>query len=127
MSCIFNLFKSKEKASERRASFAIKMSDPIPKKYDELVQYETFLRVHLNRLSRRFEMISKNLVYARSQHNMPGILGCMKERQRIENEFEQIKARLKEVLEKRAEFEGGKSPKTPTLMLEVVKNPLASK
>jgi hypothetical protein len=51
----------------------------------------------------------------------------MKERKNIESEFERIKQRLKEVLEKRRQFEDIPSSKTPTLMLEVVHNPLVSK
>jgi hypothetical protein len=57
------------------------------------------------------------------------ILSTMKERQDLEAQFEAMKERLKEVVKKRRAFEGGppETPKTPTLMLEVVKNPLASK
>jgi hypothetical protein len=126
MSCIFNLFKSK-KTLERRASFAIKMTDPIPKTYEELVEYESFLRMHLNRMKRRYEMVNRNLLYYRSKNEMPGILAYMKERQQIEVQFEEVKARLTEVLKKRGVFEGPATPKTPTLMLEVVKNPLVTK
>jgi DNA repair exonuclease SbcCD ATPase subunit len=126
MSCIFKIFKSK-KVPERRPSFAIRLSDPLPNKYEELVQYETFLRIHMNRLNRRYETVSKNLIHSRNQNNMPGILACMKERKNIESEFERIKQRLKEVLEKRRQFEDIPSSKTPTLMLKVVHNPLVSK
>ncbi len=103
------------------------MTDPIPKTYEEVVEYETFLRVHMNRLNRRYETVSKNLVHARSQQNVQAILGCMKERQRIEIQFEDMKKRLKEVLAKRTEFENPPTSKTPTLRLEIVPNPLASK
>jgi len=126
MSCIFKLFKSK-KSQVRRPSFAIKMTDPIPKKYEELVEYESFLRMHLNRMKRRYEFVNRNLLHYRSKNDMSGILLCMKERQQIEVQFEEVKARLTEVVKKRAEFEGPATPKTPTLMLEVVKNPLVTK
>ena len=127
MSCIFNIFKSKKKTPQRRQSFTVKMTDPIPKTYEEVVEYETFLRVHMNRLNRRYETVSKNLVHARSQQNVQAILACMKERQRIEIQFEDMKKRLKEVLVKRAEFENPPTSKTQTLRLEIVPNPLASK
>lgn len=51
----------------------------------------------------------------------------MKERQEIEMNFEKVKARLTEVLKKRGDVEGPAPPRTPTLMLEVVKNPLVTK
>lgn len=131
MSCIFKLFTSKKNTQvERKQSFSIKMSDPIPKTYEELVQYEAFLRNHMARLSRRFETVSRNLVYARSKGNTIQVIASMKERQQIEAQFEQMKGRLKEVVGKRREFEGPKAPetpKTPTLTLEIVKNPLVHK
>jgi hypothetical protein len=127
MSCIFNIFKSKKKTPERRLSFVVKMSDPIPKKHEELVEYEAFLRMHLNRMKRRYDMVNRNLLHYRSKNEMSGILLCMKERQEIEMNFEKVKARLTEVLKKRSEFEGPAPPRTPTLMLEVVKNPLVTK
>jgi len=127
MSCIFNLFKSKKKVAARRPSFTIKMVDPIPKSYEELVEYESFLRMHLNRMKRRYDIVNRNLLHYRSKNEMSGILACMKERQDIEITFEKVKGRLTEVLKKRAEFEGPSSPTTPTLMLEVVKNPLVTK
>ena len=131
MSCLFNLFSSKKnkKTVERKHSFSIKMTDPIPKKYEELVQYEGFLRNHMARLNRRYETVGKNLMYARSQSNTMNILAAMKERQQIEVQFEQMKERLKEVMKKRGEHEGNPplTPKTPQLMLEVVKNPLVTK
>jgi hypothetical protein len=103
------------------------MTDPIPKKYEELVEYESFLRMHLNRMKRRYDMVNRNLLHYRSKNEMSGILLCMKERQQIEVQFEEVKGRLTEVLKRRAEFEGPATPKTPTLMLEVVKNPLVTK
>jgi len=127
MSCIFNLFKSKKKSAERRASFTMKITSPIPKKYDELIQYEAFLRSHMNRLNRRYEVVGKNLLYVRSQGNTIQIIATMKERQQIEAQFEQMKERLKEVVKCRGEFEGFSTPTTPTLMLEVIKNPLVSR
>jgi hypothetical protein len=131
MSCIFKLFSSgkKKNAVERKPSFILKMSDPIPKTYEELVQYEAFLRGHMSRLNRRFETVSKNLLYVRSQGNTMLILSTMKERQELEIQFEAMKKRLREVVKKRAEFEGNTplTPRTPTLMLEVVPNPLVSK
>ncbi len=126
MSCIFNLFKSK-KPQGGRPSLMIKMTDPIPKTYEELVEYESFLRMHLNRMKRRYEMVNRNLLHYRSKNEMPGILACMKERQQIEVHFEEVKGRLTEVLKKRGVFEGPATPKTPTLMLEVVRNPLVTK
>jgi len=128
MSCIFKLFSSKKKTTERIQSLTIKINSPLPKTYEELVQYEAFLRSHMNRLNRRFELISKNLMYMRSQGNTMLILSSMKERQDLEVQFETLKTRLKEVIKKRTTFEGGpaETPKTPTLMLEVVKNPLAT-
>jgi hypothetical protein len=105
----------------------IKMTDPIPKTYEQLVEYESFLRMHLNRMKRRYEMVNRNLLHYRSKNEMPGILACMKERQQIEAHFEEVKGRLTEVLKKRGVFEGPATPKTPTLMLEVVRNPLVTK
>lgn len=125
------LFTSKKKTSvERKQSFTIKLSDPIPKKYEELVQYEAFLRNHMSRLSRRFEAVSRNLMYARSQGNTLQVIATMQERQQIEAQFEQMKERLKEVVKNRSRLEGPsapETPKTPTLLLEVVKNPLVHK
>lgn len=105
------------------------MSDPVPKTYEELVPYEAFLRNHMNRLNRRFEIVSKNLLFARSQGNTMLIISAMKERQELENQFEGMKERLREVVKRRGAFEGAspETPKTPTLMLEVVRNPLVSK
>lgn len=105
----------------------IKISDPIPKKYEELVEYETFLRSHLSRMNRRYETVCKNLVYARSHHEMSKVIAYMRERQQIEVQFEQVKERLREVMKKRGEFEGSATPRTPTIMLEVVPNPLVIK
>jgi hypothetical protein len=126
MSCLFNLFRSKKKL-ERKPSYMIQMTDPIPKKYEELVKYESFLRGHMDRMKRRYDMVNRNLVHYRSKNDMAGILIYMKERQQIEIQFEKVKVRLHEVMRRRGEFEGTATPKTPTIMLEVVANPLAIK
>lgn len=129
MSCIFKIFRSK-KVPERKPSFVIKINDPMPKTYEELVPYETFLRNHLTRLNRRYEVVSKNLAYARNQNEMAAILLAMRERREIEVNFEQIKSRLTEVVAKRKEFEGPAAPRIPripSITLEVVPNPLVTK